>query len=130
MICCMNSWDIDFYAIGQSWENCIYFSCSMSTPHVSAIFCSSFSFIDLWLFMVYRRFVFNPTNQEKKLLFEWHWFQCYAKSHRKSASLLDVLVFIAILYSHSWGIADNLATLGTVNVLVVHMWRHVSKITK
>ena len=42
---------------------------------------------------------------------------------------LDILVFIATRYNHCWGVLDNLATLGTVNVQVVHVWRHVSKIT-
>ena len=50
------------------------FSNSMST-HL-AFFYYSFSFHDYWLFMVYRRFAFTPTNQ-KAPLFEWHWFQCY-----------------------------------------------------
>ena len=50
---------------------------------------------------------------------EWH----------KTLSL-DILMFIATLYSHCWGVLDNLATLGTVNVQVVHMWRHASKITR
>ena len=40
------------------------FSRSMSTPRVLAFFCSSFSFNDLWLFMVYIRFVLNPANQK------------------------------------------------------------------
>jgi hypothetical protein len=39
------------------------------------------------------------------------------------------LVFIATQYSHCWGVLDNLATLGTVNVQVIHVWCHVSKIT-
>jgi len=34
---------------------------------------------------------------------------------------LEILVFIATRYSHCWAILDNLATLGTVNVQVVHV---------
>jgi hypothetical protein len=42
---------------------------------------------------------------------------------------LDILMFIATQYSPCWGVLDYLATLGTVNVQVIHVWRHVSKIT-
>ena len=62
------------------------FSRSMSTPRVLTFFCSSFSFNDLWLFMVYISFALNPANQKKIIVLEWHWFQCYATFHRKSAS--------------------------------------------
>ena len=36
---------------------------------------------------------------------------------------------IVTRYSHCWGILDDLATLGTVNVQIVQVWRHVSNIT-
>jgi len=42
---------------------------------------------------------------------------------------LDILVFIVTRYSHCWGVLDNLATLRTVYVQVVRMWRHISKET-
>jgi hypothetical protein len=42
---------------------------------------------------------------------------------------LDILMFIATQYSPCWGVLDYLATLGTVNVQVIQVWRHVSKIT-
>jgi len=119
------------------------FSRSMSTPHVLAFFCSSFSFNDLRLFMVYRRFALTPTNQ--KNTFVWMTlisvlchvspkisvfvlFVCSKVDWDKTLSLY-ILVFLATWYSHCWGVLDNLATLGTVNVQVIHLWRHVSKIT-
>ena len=64
-----NSWDIDVYSIDQLRGNCTEFSRSMTTLCVLAFFCSSFSFNDLWLFMVYRRFALTPTNQ--KNTFVW-----------------------------------------------------------
>jgi hypothetical protein len=56
----MNSWDINFYAIDQSRENCM----DLFTIYEYTFFYSSFSFNDLWLFMVYIRFVLNPANQK------------------------------------------------------------------
>jgi hypothetical protein len=41
----------------------------------------------------------------------------------------DILAFIATRYSHCWGFLDNLATLGAVNIQVVHALHHVSKLT-
>jgi hypothetical protein len=95
--------------------------------------------------MIYRRFCFDPYKSEK-ITFAWMTLisvlchvspnisvlvllVCSKLEWHKTLSL-DILMFIATLYSHCWGVLDNLATLGTVNVQVVHMWRHASKITR
>ena len=135
----MNSWDIDFYAINQLRENCTNFFTLYEYPSC-LIICSSFSFNDLWLFMVYRRFVLTPTNQKKTLI----WMTLISVLCHVSTKI-SVFVLFGMLQagfaqnivarhfgfhrSHCWGVFDNLATLGTINMQVVHLWRHVSKTT-
>jgi len=96
---------------------------SMSTPRVLPLFCSSFSFNDLWLFTVYRRFVLTPTNKKKKNIFVWMTLisvVCHvspkisvfvllvcSKVDWHKTLPLDLLVFIATRYSHCWGVLYN-----------------------
>jgi hypothetical protein len=121
------------------------FSRSMSTSRILAFFCSTFSLSNLWLFTDdLQKVCFDPYKSEK-ITFAWMTLisvlchvspnisvlvllVCSKLEWHKTLSL-DILMFIATLYSHCWGVLDNLATLGTVNVQVVHMWRHASKIT-
>ena len=88
--------------------------------------------------MVYRRFALTSTNQKNNC--DWMTLisvLCHvspkinvvmllvcSKLDWHKALSLDILVFIATRYNHCWGTLENLATLGTVKVQVVHVWRN------
>ena len=100
----------------------------MSTLLDLAFFCSSFSFNNLWLFMVYRMPVltFVEYEPEKKNTFVWMTLisvLCHvspkinvfvllvcSKQDWHNTLSLDILVFIATRCNHCWCGLDNLTT--------------------
>ena len=81
----MNSWDIDFYAIDQSQVKLDGFFHALWVHLVfwpSLVLHSRLMICDCWWFT---EGLFWPLQIRKTLLLEWHWFQCYATSYRKSA---------------------------------------------
>jgi hypothetical protein len=131
-----NIWFISNYQMKNKTKlkptfKCRSISHSMRTPRVLPLFCSSFSFNDFWLFMVYRRFVLTLTYKKKPTFVRMTLISvlchvppkisvvmllvCSKVDWHKTLSL-DILVFIATRYNHCWGVLDNLATIGTVNV--------------